>query len=1373
MRYLIAALACLFYYSINIFAFEVDRNEFIVDGCTDLLACNYDPTATIDDGNCDYSCWDCCGVMWGDGSTCNGSCGPCEDEFSCVDCCGEPWGDGSMCAGMCGPCWDESCAGCTDSLACNYNPESSVNDGACEYGSCYGCTFEVACNFDSSATMDDGSCEYESCYGCTFEEACNFDSTVTFDDGSCQFLGCSGCIVETACNYNIDAISDDGSCLYFDECEVCGGEGTIGCTDDLACNYDITADCDNGSCFLYFDECGECGGEGTIGCTDDLACNFDNTADCDDGSCEYSNCSGCVDPIACNFDNTADFDDGSCEYSSCSGCMYEYACNYDLEATIEDYQSCEFGTCPGCIDPTACNYNPTVLVDDGSCLYIDECGVCGGDGSSCSQTLINDDNIYEAVYLWLSDEATAEATYDHISDWDVSSVTDMAFLFYEANSFNGDISSWNVSSVTNMNTLFRYANSFNGDLSSWDVSSVTDMTYMFGNATSFNGDLSSWDVSSVTDMGGMFCYANSFNGDLSSWDVSSVTDMNGLFFNVSILNGDLSSWDVSSVTDMTYMFNNAYSFNSDLSAWDVSSVTDMGGMFRYATSFNGDISSWDVSSVTSMNWMFDGAEAISEENQCLIHTSFSSNPNWEYDWSGFCLAVFTCWDGTLVANETSCSSEPEFSPTVNMTLDNLIGGETPSLTYSMSQDNGESEILSSSVVSDGGLFNLSGLALDDVIGSGTLSLFLFAGDFYIESDLVVTNIYNDNYTVFNQVTASNSPVYPIGSIAGGFVISNNTSGGVSIYSEIPVDEDFITEAYDMSLTFDDLFVNPSGGDLTFTSTLTTELGDGDFQAFLFNLTALNGCTDETACNYDEVAAEDDGSCLENDECGVCGGEGIPLGSCDCDGNQLDAIGICGGDCGNDFNSNGICDVDEIFGCTYIDALNYNAEATSDDGSCIDEEFDLDAVFDSGYAAGVESVICPEISSCPSDLDGNGLVGTSDLLIFLSSFGDGCEIPDFSPEISITLSDVLEEGVTSITYAMSQDDNESDIYISVVFSDGGMFNLDGLVVGSTIGSGTLHLELYAGDYDIESDLIVQNINNGDYLIFNYVTYSTSPDYSVGDIAGGFVISNTASGISISTELPEDEDDITEAYSMSLTFTDIFTTPSSGNLTFTSHLYSELLDLDVQEFEFEIIAASPWMCGDDIGHEGYDYSTVLIGEQCWFSENCRYLPSVSPSIDGSDSEPYYYVYDYQGTDVTTAQSTSNYSTYGVLYNWPAAITEGLCPSGWHVPSDGEFTPLTDYLGGVSVAGNAMKSTTGWNDYNGSSGNGSNSSGFTGIPGGNRNSFGDFTSINVYSTFWSSSAQGSYYAWFRTLSYNNSDVGRSSQSQFSAYSVRCVRD
>ncbi|HIK66812.1 MAG TPA: hypothetical protein EYF95_02440, partial [Flavobacteriales bacterium] len=140
------------------------------------------------------------------------------------------------------------------------------------------------------------------------------------------------------------------------------------------------------------------------------------------------------------------------------------------------------------------------------------------------------------------------------------------------------------------------------------------------------------------------------------------------------------------------------------------------------------------------------------------------------------------------------------------------------------------------------------------------------------------------------------------------------------------------------------------------------------------------------------------------------------------------------------------------------------------------------------------------------------------------------------------------------------------------------------------------------------------------------------------------------------------------------------------------------------------SSSFTCGDLISHDCYDYSTVLIGDQCWFSENCRYLPSVSPASEGSPTfitDPYYYVLNYQGTDVTAAKATDNYGTYGVLYNWHAVMTEGICPSGWHIPSDGEFTELTDFLGGEDVAGDALKATSGWAN----NGNGSNSSGFSG--------------------------------------------------------------
>ena len=373
-----------------------------------------------------------------------------------------------------------------------------------------------------------------------------------------------------------------------------------------------------------------------------------------------------------------------------------------------------------------------------------------------------------------------------------------------------------------------------------------------------------------------------------------------------------------------------------------------------------------------------------------------------------------------------------------------------------------------------------------------------------------------------------------------------------------------------------------------------------------------GCTDNTACNYNSTATVDNGSCLQLDECGVCGGDGIADGACNCEGNVLDECGVCGGG-GN------------------------------------------------SYTCWNGSMVCSE--------------------------ADCAGTPEFSPTVDMILDNLTESGTSSLTYTMSQDNGESEIFSSSVVSDGGMFNLDELQMDDVLGTGTLHLELYAGDYDITSDLVVANIYNGFYTIFNVVTSSDNPVYTVGDYAGGFVISNTASGISILSEVPMDEDFIAEAYSMSLTFDDLFVNPSGGDLTFTSTLTAELGDVDVQEFEFTL-AAAPMICGDLVSHEGYNYSTVQIGEQCWFSENCRYLPVVSPSSAGSETSPYHYVYGYEGTTVSAAQATDNYATYGVLYNWPAVMTEGICPSGWHIPSDEEFTELTDFLGGESVAGGQMQ-------------------------------------------------------------------------------------
>ena len=197
-----------------------------------------------------------------------------------------------------------------------------------------------------------------------------------------------------------------------------------------------------------------------------------------------------------------------------------------------------------------------------------------------------------------------------------------------------------------------------------------------------------------------------------------------------------------------------------------------------------------------------------------------------------------------------------------------------------------------------------------------------------------------------------------------------------------------------------------------------------------------------------------------------------------------------------------------------------------------------------------------------------------------------------------------------------------------------------------------------------------------------------------------------------------------------------------------------------------------CGDDMSHEGYNYSTVQIGDQCWFAENCRYLPEVSPSNEGNTTDPYYYVYGYEGTDVASAMSTSNYETYGVLYNWPAVMTEGICPSGWHIPSVGEFTQLTDYLGGEGVAGGKMKEA-GYDHWNSPNIGATNSSGWTGLPAGFRYHAGPYFQESGSNGYWWTTAEAAPYPLTRNLNDYSGEASQGSMLTEFGCSARCVRD
>lgn len=261
-----------------------------IEGCTELVSCNYNPIADVDDGSCETI----------------------------------------------------SCSGCLDEMACNYDSTATINDapsctypidlydadyydclgnclndadgdGICDEAEVDGCIYEDACNYNPEATEDDGSCDYASCAGCTDETACNYDMEATLDDGSCQDP------VDIYGNPNVDC---DGVCLNdADGDGVCDEDEIATCYDPNACNTDSTGtDYDPTLCDYT-----------CLGCTDSDAANYNPTSTIDDGSCIY--CELTIDSVVTVMDVTCAGDmDGSIMIEGSAGGYG--AVNYALEGGV-------------------------------------------------------------------------------------------------------------------------------------------------------------------------------------------------------------------------------------------------------------------------------------------------------------------------------------------------------------------------------------------------------------------------------------------------------------------------------------------------------------------------------------------------------------------------------------------------------------------------------------------------------------------------------------------------------------------------------------------------------------------------------------------------------------------------------------------------------------------------------------------------------------------------------------------------------------------------------------------------------------------------------------------------------------------------------
>lgn len=345
--------------------------NILVEGCTEITACNYNPEATIEDASCIFSGESCDD---GNASTLN-----------------DVLGEDCVCAGVIG--------GCMEITACNYAMDAGFDDGSCFFPG-------DVCDDQNEVTFNDvyGAdcvCAGESDFteGCMNMDACNYNANATVEDGSCIFPG-------EACDDGNDETIND---LLGSDC-ICAGL-ILGCTDFGACNFNANADIDNGVCFFTGDGCddgdaltgddafnADCVCEGVFvsvpGCTIPGACNFNADANEDDGSC--------ITPgDLCDDNNDQTVDDIWSADCVCAGiltgCTEPAACNYNVDAVIEDF-TCAFPNDPcddgdfttindlynadcgcvgedtdlisGCTDTGACNFNPAATIDDGSCLTI-------------------------------------------------------------------------------------------------------------------------------------------------------------------------------------------------------------------------------------------------------------------------------------------------------------------------------------------------------------------------------------------------------------------------------------------------------------------------------------------------------------------------------------------------------------------------------------------------------------------------------------------------------------------------------------------------------------------------------------------------------------------------------------------------------------------------------------------------------------------------------------------------------------------------------------------------------------------------------------------------------------------------------------------
>lgn len=220
----------------------------------------------------------------------------------------------------------------------------------------------------------------------------------------------------------------------------------------------------------------------------------------------------------------------------------------------------------------------------------------------------------------------------------LNNVEDASFMFYGTTNFKGasSMQNWDTSKIRNFSFMFSLlfdtplpsglTEQFNPPyLDSWNMSSATNLSYMFSNRTHFNQTLNSWDVSKVTDMSWMFGQCLSFNQRLDNWDTSNLEDMHFMLHMIPVFNQPV-NWNTSKVTNMAHIFHGCTSFNQSLENWDMTKVERIDHILNGATSYNQPLGNWNLASLTNGTGSLT-LSGLNCENYSKTLVGWADNPN--------------------------------------------------------------------------------------------------------------------------------------------------------------------------------------------------------------------------------------------------------------------------------------------------------------------------------------------------------------------------------------------------------------------------------------------------------------------------------------------------------------------------------------------------------------------------------------------------------------------------------------------------------------------------------------------------------------------------------------------------------------------------